>query len=722
MNLLLQYPPLLLVLCTLIAGGAAAWGYLRTTPPLPTSRRTLLAALRFGTFFLIAFLLFEPILRRTKTRSEPPVLAVLLDDSQSTSLGSATEDSSESGRSAAIRSLLADLDLPGDVEVRAFRFAGETNRLKGDADDWSAELQFDGERTNIAAALNAVREGLRDANLTGVLLVSDGRYNTGSNPLYVAERYPVPIHTLVVGDTTAQRDVLIGRIIANRVAYVGAEQPVEVEVQAVGFAGQRLTIRLADGGRELGSSTVDVAGEEAQIPVSLSYVPETAGLRTLTVSVTTLEGELTHENNRQMLPVRVLEQKRQVLLLAGAPSPDVAAVRQILQADPNIELSVRVQKSGSEFYEGPFPSNLDPFDALVLVGFPGSATDVPHVRPVRQALDGGTPALLVLTRNTNLARLGNELGDALPATTRGERNGWMEALPNVSAAGAQHPVMAVEGASPVDWKRLPPLAISESRWQPSPDAQVLATVEVRGIPLDDPLIVIRSRAGTRTAAILGAGTWRWKNVPSDLTQWEDLWPQMLTNSLQWITAARDQRPVRIRPATDVFAGDEPVRFSGEVYDESLRPLPGAVVELKLTADDGREYPFRLEDVGNGRYQLETRGLPEGVYSYEATARRGDVELGTDAGSFAVGGLSVEHRDTRADPVLMRQIAARSGGTALQPGDASQLSSRLADTATMEPRTATTVSESNLRRNPLFLALIVLLLTTEWVLRKRSGLV
>src|SRR5690606_7841398 len=164
----------------------------------------------------------------------------------------------------------------------------------------------DGERTNIAAALNAAREGLRDANLTGVLLVSDGRYNTGSNPLYVAERYPVPIHTLVVGDTTAQRDVLISRIIANRVAYVGAEQPVEVEVQAVGFAGQRLTIRLADGGRELGSSTVDVAGEEAQIPVSLSYVPETAGLRTLTVSVTTLEGELTHENNRQMLPVRVL--------------------------------------------------------------------------------------------------------------------------------------------------------------------------------------------------------------------------------------------------------------------------------------------------------------------------------------------------------------------------------------------------------------------------------
>lgn len=723
MTLLFQYPAILLIACTLVAAGAAAWGYARTIPPLPRSRKLLLAGLRFGAFFLITFLLFEPIARRTATITERPVVAVLLDDSQSTAITSTETDTSEiDGAPSFLENVLARLSLPDDVEVRAYRFSSDAQALQGSTGDWAEQLNSQGERTDVSSALRTVGDDLRDQNLAGVVLVSDGRYNTGSNPIYLAERYPVPVHTVVVGDTTSRRDVLVDRIVANQLAYVSVEQPIEVEIQASGFAGARLTVQLLDGGRELATSTVNVAGDEARIPVSLSYVPDTPGLRTLSVQVSTLPGELTHENNRQVLPVRVLEEKRQVLLLAGAPSPDVAAVRQVLKDDSNMELTVRVQKDGSEFYEGAFPRTLEPFDAIVLVGFPGPATQASQLRSVGQALDNGTPGIFILTQSTNLALFGSELGDAFPASTAGDRGGWLEALPIVSPDGAQHPVMAVEGVTASDWKRLPPLMMSESRWTPSPDARVLATAEVRGVPLGDPLIVIRSRGASRSVSILGAGVWRWKNVPSDLAQWEHLFPSMLSNSLQWVTAARDQRQVRVRPARDVFAGGESIRFSGEVYDESLRPLSGAAVELELTSEDGRSFPFRMEDVGNGRYQLDAGGLPEGTYSYEVAAKQGDASLGTDSGSFAIGGLTLEHRDTRADPGLMRQIAARSGGVSLHSSEAGSLASQISQTATLEPRAATTVSETNLRREPVFLFLIVLLLTTEWIIRKRSGLV
>src|SRR5690606_13814670 len=133
----------------------------------------------------------------------------------------------------ALRSLPAD-QLGG--EARVFAFASDTRPLP--ADGFADSLRFSGARTDIAAALDRVREELKDENLRGVLLVSDGRYNTGRNPLYTAERYPVPIYTAVVGDTTRQRDLQVRRVTTNEIAYLGAEQPVQVGLRTERFGGQ----------------------------------------------------------------------------------------------------------------------------------------------------------------------------------------------------------------------------------------------------------------------------------------------------------------------------------------------------------------------------------------------------------------------------------------------------------------------------------------------------
>jgi len=288
--------------------------------------------------------------------------------------------------------------------------------------------------------------------------------------------------------------------------------------------------------------------------------------------------------------------------------------------------------------------------------------------------------------------------------------------------GLQHPILTVPNATAADWQRLPPLLGSESRWTPSPDAQVLARSEVRGVALDDPLLVARSRAGMRTVAVLGANTWRWKNVPDDLRPFEHLWPSLLSNVLEWVTAAQDQRPVRVYPVSDVVAGGEAVQFLGEVYDERLHPVHDAIIDVAVVSDDGRQYPLRLRPAGNGRYILEDAALPEGRYEYQAVARRGELQLGRDAGTFVVGGRAIEQRETRADPQLMRQIAQRSGGVSLTSAEADRLPLELRETAHLAPRTASIEREIGLWRHPFFLILIVLCLSAEWVLRKRSGLV
>ena len=201
----------------------------------------VLATLRFVALFIVILLLFEPIFRRMDSRDDPPILAVLTDVSESLSVAEG---------STLIREALSEIL---EDDIRFYSFDADATRLLDFNPD---SLRFNGGRTDIARGLNHVERDLNRRNLRGILLISDGRYNTGRNPLYLAERFKVPIYTTVIGDTTARRDVRITRIVTNEVAYLGTQVPVRVGVRASGFEGERVTVSLSDGGRRIQSEAI----------------------------------------------------------------------------------------------------------------------------------------------------------------------------------------------------------------------------------------------------------------------------------------------------------------------------------------------------------------------------------------------------------------------------------------------------------------------------------
>lgn len=716
MSLSFGLNPWILAGCLVVAAGLAYWMYRRTVPELPPAKRAVLAALRFAALAMVLALLFQPILRRIERDVHPPILAVLVDDSQSLTLHGQADSAA-----AVIRQSLDRLgDAFGPEEVRFYAFDATTRPLPGGAAR-ADSLGFTGARTDIAQALDYVRDELRNENLRGVLLLSDGQYNTGRNPLYVAERFPVPIYTAVLGDTTRRRDLQIQRVTTNEIAYVGAAQPVQVGLRAEGYGQEDVTVTLLRDGQVLQAQQVRLPGGTGEVPVDLVYTPAEAGLQRLSVTVTHLDGETTYRNNTETFTVQVLESKRRVLLVGGAPGPDLAAVRQVLESDAASRISAYVQKAPGAFYEGTFPTRLDTFDVIVLAGYPGPAADDAVMRRLAEAARGGKPLLFLLSRQTNLEALKSAFADVLPAVPDAVRSEFTEAAFVPTAAGLRHPVMEV-GPPAALWRRLPPLLINTSRWTVSPDARILATVEVRGVALDDPMLVLRSRGDSRSAALLAAGTWRWKNVPTDLEAAAPLWPGLLANLVQWIATREDDRPVRVRPVRDVFTGGEDVAFTGQVYDESLQPVADASVRVQVTAPDGTEYPYLMEPIGNGRYTLRVGSLPEGTYTYTAEAGRGDVTFGTDRGSFAVGGLTLEFKETQANAALMRQIAQRSGGSFVSEDALAGLSGQIQAAGTFTPLVREEERETELRHRYGFLIAVVLLLTAEWFLRKRSGMV
>ena len=128
---------------------------------------------------------------------------------------------------------------PIDGDVRFFGFGGDLHPLVN-----LESATNNAPRTNISAALRSIQTLLRNENLGSVLLVSDGLHNTGISPLYVAADYNTPIHTLVIGDTTQQQDLMIARTTTNEFAYVGQTVPVDVSLLLRGYQDETATTNL----------------------------------------------------------------------------------------------------------------------------------------------------------------------------------------------------------------------------------------------------------------------------------------------------------------------------------------------------------------------------------------------------------------------------------------------------------------------------------------------
>ncbi|MDE2833741.1 MAG: carboxypeptidase-like regulatory domain-containing protein [Bacteroidota bacterium] len=180
--------------------------------------------------------------------------------------------------------------------------------------------------------------------------------------------------------------------------------------------------------------------------------------------------------------------------------------------------------------------------------------------------------------------------------------------------------------------------------------------------------------------------------------------------------------MRVTPASSTFDGSESILFTGQVYDESLRPVSDADVTLDLIAEDGRSFPYIMQSGPEGHYRLRLESLPEGLYEYRAQAVRLGEILGSDRGSFTVAPLGLEYRDLSADTGLLRQIALRSGGHYFTPETLGTLPAVLAQDSTFMPQISTETVERELWQWPAIAILILILLSIEWVLRKRSGLV
>lgn len=711
--------PLFALVAIGVAVVLASFYYRTTLPPIAASRRRILFALRATALALLLVLLLEPVISIVSTSTHPPLLTILIDNSKSMSI-----TDRQGNRPAVVRSILADPvfgRLADRAELRYVTFGTTTQTIPVDS---LSAIAFTEDGTDLASALAAQRSGSAATRPNALLVITDGVSTIGRNPVHDAEASPVPVYAIGVGETTEQRDVTISHVSANAVTYSGVETSVDVIVKSTGFPGKKVEVALGTQGTVLDRQPLQLQEGTREYAVTLSYKPEGTGIQTYAVTVSALPGELTEKNNRQTFTARVRKSKLRILIVAGAPSPDVAIVRQTLHEVEQFTVQSFTQNPSGGFYEGTLPqSSADSADCLFLLGFPSVATPA-AVRDMLFASASArrTPAFIQVSRSTDIARMG-PWATLLPFSTEAATGAEAEVTAEATAAERSTPVVTPpygEGGDP--WAQLPPLFTLRIPVRVHPDATVLAITRPQGSSGASPLILTRRVNHQRVLTVLLHGVWRWRLMAQRSAVTERFFQGFLSNAVRWLTASDAEGPVIARPFKESYAQGEPLGFRAEVYDAGQRPVDDAEVRIVVRQGDQVTEGLLLPR-GSGRYDGETPGLlADGPARYRVTAVKAGVVSGGDSGFVQVSGTAIEFLNTRMDAEVLEQLAVRTGGVFLRPGAAGELDSLLSARSSFVPQTSTSSLELHFRNWPWYAAFVVFLLAVEWFLRKRSGMI
>jgi len=695
--------------------GVALISYYKISLPGGGKARTFLFTLRALAVFLTFLLVSEPILTFIFKSNQPPVVVFLIDNSKSMGIRDRLGDRKKIVRDVVSR--ISEFEIQG--EKKFLVFAGDVEEKKNLSPD---SLTFSGGLTNITKALEKVREISARENVKSAVLISDGVYNSGENPIYFCERFGVPVFTVGIGDSSVQRDLKIVDVLTNEVTYSGVETPLLVRIESAGFSGGNADVYLYEEGNEIARDRISLNEGVNEYVVNFKFVPRGEGLKKFTVKVQQMPGEVAYENNQKSLYVKVLKSKYKILIISGAPNPDLAFVKRTLVENKNYEVISFTEKKGKEFIEGNFdPKIAEASDAIIFIGYPVKTSDVEIMNRLRDiVVSRNKPVFFLMSRSVDFNKL-RSFSDFLPFKFSGAFNDEDVVNLLITEDGRNHAVTDLKDRNHI-WNILPPVFKIRGAFSATVGSTVLARAKYQNFETDEPLIIASRLGNRKNVAVLCYGIWRWKLMTAPNKEFEGFFETFINNAIRWLLAPVEEEFVKFKISKNFFSEDESIEFSAQVYNEDYSPVNDADVSVKIFNQASGEVvsEFNLEQVSSGIYSGSVN-LSKGDYGYEAKISRRGRGLKNFSGRFTVGESEVEFLNTRMDSRLLREIASRTGGTFLTAEEISTLPKLISSLPDFKPAVVERRKEYILwsRFEPLLV--VIVLLSIEWFLRKRYGL-
>jgi hypothetical protein len=754
---------------------------------LSRRNRALLVGFRVVTLLALATMLVEPVLISSQRETVRSHLAVILDDSESMSFSDPYTDEShavdvaaglqipskdgrssiqilrETPRLSLVKSVLgSQLEALGrgrdlflyDLESAARPGPGESARTRS-----LDQIKPNRAVSPLGDALHGVLGAHRGQPVAGVILATDGRSNTGEDPLRAVEaaiRQNIPIFAIAAGADEGPRNVRMAEIEVSPVVFVRDPMKLSVVVEARGLRDAEATIvleqRINEGDWEPIANQRVVLGEDGILKrTSFRIIPKVVGQYEFRARVEDAGPELTLEDNVATAPVRVVRQQIRVLLIAGAASPEVQFLRNALMRDQRVAFAAWIQHADPGYRQpGDRPilrlpndmNELREYDALLLVD------------PDLRALGQQWPEML-----TNF--VGQEGGGLIFVAGELYSQQLFEAAENSSTSAG-------------NWTRILPIVRDPGLFRTEAEVRLTTqntytlelTPEGRGDPIfefnADPIrnrailtslpgmywsfLVTRSRPGATVLArhgdprmqnqhgrqvllasqLYGPGrtvfigfdsTYRWRYLSEDY--FDGFWAR-LVDRVGRNKALGGRFPFQVNLGKSVYRVGDQVSI-GVRFTEAAAVAESAELAAELEAAGQPPEPLRFDKVADdpGLLTATFPATQAGAYSLKivaATAAGSNVRPSVT--SFRVEPPRREIDEPSLNRPLLTDLARLTNGRVFELKDVSKLDEAIS----MREVTRTIETRDELWDSPLLYATIVLGLTIEWLLRKKYRMV
>jgi len=687
-RILFEQSPYLIIPCALLAA-AVAWFLYQGRHPWSKKINLLLTALRFAAVFFLLLLLLGPVVKLVLNQTNRPVLVFLVDHSKSVFL----QDSVKA------KKLLNDLrEKKSELES-----AGYDVRIR-DLDGNENPGSFNGKSSDLNTAIRKTETDLEDEHLTSIVMVSDGIFNDGISPLYSSST--VPIHTIAVGDTLQRKDIRIRQLQYNKVAYRGNKFPVRAEVIAGGFGNEDIPVmvKVLKDGKTIETREVRIGSNGNYRTADFLLLADKPGLVRYDIIAGPVNGEVNLQNNKMTAILEVVDSKKQILIIATAPHPDIKALRSVLEKNEHYTINVHipgVQENGDPMAGPTAP------DVVIFHQIPDQRNSS---RPyLEKVLKEKIPAFFIIGQQSAVRQIS---AAGIPVTFESAGQ-WDEVY---GAPSQQFELFKIPEQTADVLNRMPPLITPFGKFTVPADVRPVLMQRIGNVLTTRPLFFTVEKDEHRMAILMAEGIWRWRMKEYQLYEKTAVFDEVFSKMIQYLGTPEDKRKFRCFPIERTFSGGRPAVIEFQIYDEVFQPEYGIPVQLEITNEVGEKQSFSFTPDASRR--TISVNLPEGIYRYRAVIERNGKKE-ADSGNFSVLPGDRESQDLTADFDLLRRLSKTSGGKFFRSPDLNSLEQWLKS----NPSPSKVRSDESLYPLVDLLWVFFLLLALvglEWGVRKAEG--
>jgi hypothetical protein len=776
------------LLIAVVLGGSAlvVWLY-RREGKASLFYKSLLAAIRICLILLLVFMLSEAVL--SVERTGLPYLTIMIDDSASQRIADQYDQpETKAGLEALANQVATSSATPaagreaGDItrldiakglvlkdnarliqelqkqhKVRLYlvstsaRLLAEVNRPAdvAQAIEKLVGVEATGSQSRLGDGTRQVLTELRGVPPSAIVLLTDGQTTEGeplSKAAELAARKGVPLFTIGVGSAEPARDLELTELLVDDVVFVDDAVRFQAKLLARGFRDEKVVVRLmerdpgsrdAKSNRELQSIEVEAPPDGQPKRVELVHRPKTTGERCFVLEVEPRPRELQVENNRIERVVTVRKEKLKVLIVESEPRYEFRYLKNYLEREETIDLSVVLLSSDPEYSEQDrsalptFPAAKDELFAfdVVIIGDadPGFLTHSQMKNLAEFVSEKGGGILFIAGEAFDpLSYRGTPLETLLPIELSEARNPTAVGnainsyRPELTVEGRSSPIFRFgenEAASAQIWQGLPELFWYFEAPRKKPAALVLAEhPTVSGSEGKLALDLYQFAGAGKTMFHAFDDTWRWRFRAGD-RYFGRFWVQ----AIRFLARSKlvGQRQAEIQTDRRRYERGQPIQLRVRFPNPGLAPA-GTTVAVQVERNGLSPRKFTLNQLPGTRNVFEG-ALPQAAEGeYQVRLLPSSIVDGPiPTASFRVEAPASEFERVQMNEPELIRTAEATHGKFYTPLTAETLLQDLPKPSKVPLDTDPPIPLWNTW--PV-LSLFLVLITLEWILRKRKQMV